>query len=164
MIDKKVLLLIGALVVVAIIVLAVGLLAPSLNKPSGSSFSALFDKMVKKSNNSNDLVLSPSSYASGDKIIITDKIIAIKLLPGYQTTTLYFLYQGTEWINKSTGTSFDVLTDLYPISVEGSSFSINIGSDLSVAYNVGSYITLQGTVFAANGHLVLGHNLALAVA
>jgi len=160
MIDKKALLLIGVLAVVAILVLAVGFIAPSMGKPSGSSFSALFDKMVEKTKWDRDLVLPNTTYTAGQNIVVTDKIIAMSL--NAQTTTLYFLYQGTTWAEETNGSSFDVLTDADPISVRGATFHIHLGTDLSYAFNVGDYITVQVQTKSSNGNIILGHNWALA--
>jgi len=160
MIDKKTLLFIGVLVVVAIIVLAVGLVAPSLGGPSGSSFSALFDKMVEKVSGEKQLVLPNGTYAVGQDITVTDKIIAIAS-PNAYSTTLYFLYQGTTWANEEDGTSFDVITDEHAIHVRGAMFSIQLGTDLSVAFDVGDSITIQTQTELSDGRIVLGHDWAL---
>lgn len=161
MMDKKAMLLIGVLAVVAILVLAVGLIAPSMGKPSGLSFSALFDKMAEKVTGDRALILPNATYTAGQKILVTDKIIAMAAQDS-QSTTLYFLYQGTTWADEEDGSSFNVLTDSSPISVQGAVFHVHIGTDLSVAYDIGDSITLQVQVESSDGFLVLGHNWALA--
>jgi hypothetical protein len=160
MIDKKTLLFIGVLAVVAIIVLAVGLIAPSLGNTSGSSFSALFDKMVEKVSGEKQLVLPNGTYAADQTIKVTDKIIAIAS-PNAQSTTLYFLYQGATWVDEEDGTSFDVLTDNGHISVDSAMFHLHFNTDLSVALDIGDSITLQVHTELSDGRIVLGHDWAV---
>lgn len=160
MIDKKAMLIIVTLAVVAIMILAIALIAPSIGNPSGSSFSALFDKMVEKQAGEKDLVLPNTTYAAGTNIIVTDKIIAMS--SSTHSTTLYFLYQGTKWASETEGTSFDVLTEGGHISVHGALFAIWIGTDLSVAFDIGDSITIQTQTESSGGAIVLGDSWALA--
>jgi hypothetical protein len=159
MIEKKTLLIIAVLAVVAILVLAIGLIGPAISS-GGSGFTALFDKMTNKSNLTHTLVIQNGTYKAGDAIKVTDKIIAIDT-HNSQSTTLYFLYQGTKWADETDGTSFNVMTDDGAISVEGAMFHIHIGTDLSVAFNVGNSITLQTQAVSDSGNLVLGHDWVL---
>jgi len=160
MIEKKTLLLVGVLAVVAVLVLAIGLIAPSISA-GGSSFSALFDKMASKGNNADNLFIPNGTYKAGDTIKITDKIVAIDSHHS-QYTTLYFLYQGSKWVDVSDGTSFIVINDGGNISVAGATFHITMGTDLSKAFKVGDSITIQTEVVSAYGNLVIGHDWALA--
>jgi len=160
MIDKKAMLIIGALAAVAIIILAIALISPSLGQPSGSSFSALFDKMVEKQSGEKNLVLPNTTYSAGQSIIVSDKIIAMD--SDSHSTTLFFLYQGTKWASEADGTTFSVLTETGHFHVYGAMFSIHIGTDLSVAFDVGDSITVQVQTKSSNGDVVLGDSWALA--
>ena len=160
MIEKKTLLLVGVLAIVAILVLAVGLIGPSIGGTGGSSFSVLFDKMTTKSNDTNALVIPNGTYKAGDTIKVTDKIVAIDS-HNAQSTTLYFLYQGSKWVDETDGTSFNVMTDGGEISVVGAMFQIHMGTDLSVAFDVGDTITIQTQVVSHDGNLVLSHDWAI---
>jgi hypothetical protein len=162
MIDKKVLLLIGALVIVALVILAVSLVMPGSTRASGSSFSALFDKMENKTGTSSELVLPEESYTAGQVITVTDRIIAMDVDDYHLSTTLYFIYEGSKWINENTGSSFDVLQDVEKIRVKNSVFHLTLGTDLSVKYDVGGSISLQVGVTLSHGDLVLGHIWTLA--
>ena len=159
MIEKRTLLIVVVLAVVAILVLAIGLIGPAISS-GGSGFTSLFDKMTTKGNLTHTLVIQNGTYKAGDTIKVTDKIIAIET-HNTQSTTLYFLYQGTKWVDEADGTSFHVLTDGGAISVEGALFHIHIGTDLSVAFNVGNSITLQSQVVSDSGYLVLGQDWVL---
>lgn len=159
MIDKKAMLIIVTLAVVAIVILAMALVVPSMSGPSSSSFSGLFDKMVEKNSGEKNLALPNATYKAGDKIVVTDKIIAMR--SHTYSTTLYFLYQGTKWVSETEGTSFHVLTEGGYISVYGAMFSISIGTDLSVAFDIGDSITIQTTAEASDGAVVLGDSWAL---
>jgi len=161
MIDKKVLSIVIVLAIVAVLVLAIGLIAPSMSGPSNSSFSVLFDKMTTKTNDTNTMVIQNGTYKAGDTIQVTDKIVAISS-HGSQTS-LYFLYQGSKWVNEDDGTTFNVMTDDGYIQVAGAVFHIHMGTDLSIAFDVGDTITIQTEVGSSGGYLVLGHDWALAV-
>lgn len=162
MIDKKVLLLIGALVIVAVVTLAVSLFAPGSSHASGSSFSALFDKMENKTGEPTTLILPSTSYSAGQVITVSDNIIAMDVDDYHLSTTLYFLYDGSVWVNENNGNSFEVKQDVESIHVANSVFKLTLGTDLSVKYDVGGSISLQVSVVLSHGDLVLGHIWTLA--
>jgi hypothetical protein len=160
MIDKKVLLLIGALVVVAVVVLAVSLIGPSGSHVSGSSFSALFDKMEKRAGTTADLVL-PSSYTNGEVVTVTDTVVARELDihdGNVKSTTLFFNYEGTKWINETSATTFNVLTNLEDIKVVHAAFSIQLNGDWSGTISVGEDVTLQTVVTVLPGGVLVLKN------
>lgn len=154
MIDKKVIVLIGVLVVVALLVLAFSTIKLDFSSTSGSTFSSLFDKMEEKRAGSLELVL-PSTYENGQQITITDKIVAMKSTDF--STTFYFLYTGTKWINETSGTDFEVVTYLGGnLHVRNAMFAITIlPVDLTSMYDVGDLITLKTSVKISGGKPVL---------
>ena len=155
MIDKKVLILIAVLIVVAILIVALSFVNISFGG-RGDSFSALYDKMEERELGSLELVL-PSSYVAGDVIKVRDKIIAIDA--SEYTTTFYFLYTGTQWINESSGSDFEVL-QYYggPIHVSNAVFGIHVSLDFSASFDVGDYISLQTTARISAGDPILAGN------
>jgi len=157
MIDKKVLLLIGALVVVAVVVLAASMLNPASIRGGGSSFSALFDKMEINSGTEADLVL-PSTYLTGEVITITDTVVAMEVINSGTATRFYFDYVGTKWVNETGGTDFSVVQDAGKILVAHAQFHIDVSGDLHMSVHVGKSLTLQTTVASHLGDQVLRHN------
>jgi hypothetical protein len=157
MIDKKVLLLIGALVIVAVVVLAASMLSPASIRGGGSSFSALFDKMEINSGTEADLVL-PNTYLTGEVITITDTVVAMEIINSGTTTRFYFDYVGTKWVNETSGTDFSVVQDANKIEVAHAQFHIDVSGDYHLSVHVGKSLTLQTSVASHLGDLVLKHN------
>jgi len=157
MIDKKVLLLIGALVIVAVVVLAASMISPASIRGGGSSFSALFDKMEINTGTEADLVL-PSTYLTGEVITITDTVVAMEVISHGTATRFYFNYVGTKWINETSGTDFSVVQDVSKIQISHAQFHIDVSGDLHMSVHVGSSLTLQTTVASLFGDQVLRHN------
>lgn len=159
MIDKKVLLLIGALVIVAVVVLAASMLSPASMRGGGSSFSALFDKMEVNSGTEADLVL-PSTYVLGEVVTVTDTVVAMELItPDSPTKTrFYFDYVGTKWINETSGTDFNVVQDAGKIEVIHAQFYLEVSGDLHLSVHVGQSMTFQTMVATHLGDQVLRHN------
>ncbi len=160
--DKRILLMIVGLVVVAVVVLAVSVAMPATTHASGSSFSALFDKMQLKAGSANELVLPSNIYTAGQVITVTDKIIAMDVADYGLQTTLYFLYDGVKWVNTSNGNSFNVMQNINEIQVKHSMFSMTFYTDLSKKYSVGGDISVQTSIMISQGNYVLGSNWALA--
>jgi hypothetical protein len=154
MIDKRVIVLIGVLVVVAILVLAFSTMKIDFSSKSGKSFSELIDSMEEKIPGSLELVL-PSTYTNNQQITITDRIVAMESTD--YSTTFYFLYTGTKWANETTGTDFEILTYMGGnIHVRHAMFSITIVAvDLHAMYDIGDMITLKTSVKISGGKPVL---------
>lgn len=157
MIDKKVLLLIGALIIVAVVVLAASMLSPTSMRGGGSSFSALFDNMQVNSGTDSDLIL-PSTYLNGQVVTVTDTVVAMEIINSGTTTRFYFDYVGTKWINETSGTDFSVVMDAGTIVVDHAQFHIDVSGDLHMSVHVGHSVTLQTTVATHLGDQVLRHN------
>jgi hypothetical protein len=157
MIDKKVLLLIGALIIVAVVVLAASMLSPASMRGGGSSFSALFDKMEVNSGTEADLVL-PSTYVTGEVITVTDTVVSMEIINSGTTTRFYFDYVGTKWINETSGTDFFVVQDADKIVVAHAQFHIDVSGDYHLSVHVGGSLTLQTSVATHLGDQVLRHN------
>lgn len=154
MIDKKVIILIGVLVVVALLVLVVSTMKLDFSGgQGGASFTALIDTMQETEPGSLELVL-PDTYTSNQQITITDKIIAMRSTD--YSTTFYFLYSGTVWINETSGTNFDVITyqgeDLH---VRNALFSVTVNGDMHALYDIGDMITLKTSVKISGGNAML---------
>lgn len=153
MIDKKVIVLIGVLVVAALLIVVVSSVNFNFSSGSGSSFTALMDSMHETETGSLELVL-PSTYLNNQEIKITDKIISIQS-NGY-STTFYFVYTGTKWINESSGTSFDVLTHQGGhLLVRNAIFHVTLTGEFQDLYAVGGMITLKTSVRIDAGNPVL---------
>jgi len=157
MIDKKVLLLIGALVIVAVVVLAASMLSPASMRGGGSSFSALFDQMEINSGTESDLVL-PSTYVAGEVVTITDTVVSMEVINSGTTTRFYFDYVGTKWVNETSGTDFQVVMDAGKIEIDHAQFHIDISGDYHLSIHVGKSLTLQTSVAVHLGDTVLKHN------
>jgi hypothetical protein len=157
MIDKKVLLLMVALVVVAVVVLAASMLSPASIRGGGSSFSALFDKMEIKNGTVADLVL-PSTYVTGEAITITDTVVSMKVINSGTATQFTFNYEGTKWVNETSGTDFNVVQVVGKIEVRNAQFSIQVSGDYHLSVHVGKSLTLQTSVASQFGDMVLKHN------
>lgn len=157
MIDKKVLLLVSGLIVVAMVVLAVTLISPATTRGGGgSSFTALFDNMERKSVGSSDLVL-PSTYITGQAVLVTDTIMAMEIKDLGLTTRMWFTYVGDTWANETAGTDFNVLEDTGKIVVDHAMFYIDVSGDWHLSLDVGKAVTLQSVVKTSNdNHQVLG--------
>lgn len=154
MIDKRVIVLIGVLVVAAVLILVVSTV--NINFSSGQrgiSFTALIDTMQESEPGSSELVLA-DTYSNNQQITITDKIIAMKSTD--YSTAFYFLYSGAVWVNETSGTNFDVITyqgeDLH---VRNALFSVTVNGDIHALYDVGDMITLRTSVKMSGGHPVL---------
>ncbi len=159
MIDKKVLLLIGALVIVAVVVLAASMLSPASMRGGGSSFSALFDKMEIKLGTESDLILPSTTYATGEVITVTDTVASMEIINSGATTRFYFDYVGTKWVNETGGTDFSVDQNVGKIVIEHAQFHIDVSGDYHLSIHVGGSITLQTSVTTlSGGYLVLKQN------
>lgn len=158
MIDRKVLILIGALAVVAILILSLGFVNISFGG-GGDSYTALFDKMEDRREEmigNPELVLG-SEYTDDDIVRVRDTIIAITCYGGSQTT-FYFMYTGTVWINEYAGTNFEVILNVGEIRVQNSVFGITVNGNFTASFDVGDYVTLQTTVGESGDDLVLNRN------
>lgn len=154
MIDKKIVVIIGILVVVALVVLALGFVNIKFGAPGGS-FSALFDKMQKEDANSTHIMLVlPSDYTVGQQIDIRDEIVSMTY-DGWNTY-FTFVYSGTKWVNETGGTDFDVLYKSgASIGVHDAMFTLHLSGDHRPSYSPGDLISLRTTAAARSGHVVL---------
>ncbi|UCE91176.1 MAG: hypothetical protein JSV90_07080 [Methanobacteriota archaeon] len=166
--DRKIIGIMLALVVVAIVVVGVVAVATVGMKKSGG-FSKLFDDLEY----SGDLTYRqeleiPDDWNPGDVKRVSDTIVDmhyyVHSVPmTVYVTTLYFVYLGEEWNSPAEGTRFYVpvewsLGELDWIQVNHGVFSIQVSSatNLSAAYDVGDVIKLQTTIVDAAGTLAFG--------
>jgi len=163
MIDKKIVILIGVLIVVAVIILALGFANIKLGGTPSDSFSALFDKMQKDDPNSTEvnLVLT-SEFIAGQQIDVKDEIVSMSY-NGF-VTTFTFVYTGTAWENKTHGTDFEVKMNFGHIGVQNAMFSVSLTGDFRPSYSPGDMISLRTTAVKSGDNLVLGQNWILVAA
>lgn len=167
--DRKIVGIMLALVVVAIVVVGVVAVASVGLKKSGG-FTSLFDDLEY----SGDLTYRqelemPDEWDAGDVKKVTDTIVdmhyyrhTVAMTPVY-VTTLYFVYLGEKWNSPAEGTRFYVPVEysegeLDWIHVNHGLFSITVSSatNLSHAYDIGELIELKTTLVDAGGTLAFG--------
>jgi len=165
MVDKKILTMIGALLVIAVIVIAIVAMRPSFGGGE-DSFSDLFDKLDEGNWTVHEsympLVLS-SEFEDGQEIIVEDRIIAME---GEDATRFYFLYTGDKWVDEEEGTDFAVPTDATPyhqydfgyIGVSDGVFSIQFNEKYTASFDVGDSIRMTTKVVSEEGVLVFDHD------
>lgn len=157
--EKKILAIMAALVVVAVVVVAAVTIGVGTGTRHAGGFTALFDKLGNSDVNDthNQQLTLPSSWKEGDKITVTDAIVDM----WYQRTTvgqthvytthLIFTYMGQKWNDPTHGTDFNVPQDIpYNswLQVRHGSFEIDVSSatNLTAIYNIGDAITLTTTL------------------
>ena len=167
--DRKIVGIMLALVVVAIIVVGVVAVATTGFKKSGG-FTKLFDDLEY----SGDLTYRqelelPDDWEAGDVKGVSDMIVdmhyyrhTVSMTTVY-VTTLYFVYLGDKWNSPAEGTRFYVPVEyndgeLDWIHVNHGLFSIQVSSatNLSANYDVGDVIDLETTLVDAGGTLAFG--------
>lgn len=155
MINKRVLTVIGVLIILAFAVLIVALASPSFGG-GGSSFSALFDRLERDNISSELLMLPTDEFEEDQKITVNDKIISMRIHGA--DTYFVFVYRGDKWVNETGGTYFVVPTDSYHgIYVNGAWFEVRVDGRYSASFDVGDTITLQTTVVEDEDKLVFDH-------
>lgn len=167
--ERKIVGIMLALVVVAIVIVGVVAIAAQGTKKSGG-FSKLFDELEY----SGDLTYRqeleiPSDWHEDDVKKVSDMIVDMHYYrhtvatTTVYVTTLYFIYVGDEWNSPAEGTRFYVPVEwndgfLDWIHVNHGLFSIQVSSatNLSAAYDIGDVIELQTTIVDADGTLAFG--------
>jgi len=161
--DKKILTMMVALLVVAVLVVAFVMASGGLQRAGG--FTRLFDKMEYDGDATYHQQLSfPSSWHVGDKKKVSDTIVDMSFWKethgstSVYWTTMWFAYQGNQWNDPSRGTSFSVPDDSSDgwMVVDHSLFALTVSSatNLSAKYDIGDVITLE-TVLVLNNNVVV---------
>lgn len=167
--DKKIVGIMLALVVVAIVVVGVVAVATVGIKKSGG-FSGLFDDLEYTGDLTYRQELEiPDGWDDGDVKRVSDMIVDMHYyrhtvaMTTVYVTTLYFVYVGEEWNSPAEGTRFYVPVEwsegeLDWIHVNHGLFSVQVSSatNLSAAYDVGDVIELETTIVNAGGTLAFG--------
>ena len=162
--DKKILMIMTALVVVAVLVVAFVLVASGGLVRAGG-FTSLFDKLQNNTNSTYHQQLSlPSSWHVGDKKTVSDTIVDMKYdvatigSTSVYVTTLWFVYLGNKWNSPHQGTSFYVPTEDGWQPVDHGRFSITVSSatNLSAKYDMGDVMTLETILVMHNDVLSFG--------
>ena len=167
--ERKIVGIMLALVLVAIVVVGVVAIASVGIKKSGG-FTKLFDDLEY----SGDLTYRqeleiPEDWDEGDEKTVADTIVDMHYYrhtlatTTVYVTTLYFIYMGEEWNSPAEGTRFYVPVEwndgyLDWIHVNHGLFSIQVSSatNLSAAYDIGDTIELETTIVDADGTLAFG--------
>ncbi len=160
--DKKILMIMSALVVVALLVVAFVLVASGGLQRAGG-FTTLFDKLTYDGDQSHGQHLDlPSSWDVGDKKTVSDSLVDMSYDVGtigstsVYITTLWFNYMGNKWNNPEEGTLFYVPSSAGWITVNHGMFSLRVSSatNLSAKFDIGDVITLE-TLLVSNGGVVV---------
>ncbi len=162
--DRKILAIMGALVLVAIIVVAFVLIASGGLQRAGG-FTNLFNKLTYSGENTFQQQLElPSGWHVGDKKAVSDTIVDMSYDVGsigstsVYITTLWFNYMGNKWNDPHRGTYFFVPDDSHDgwLIVDHGRFSVQVSSatNLSAKYDIGDIITLE-TLLVTNDNVVL---------
>jgi hypothetical protein len=158
--DKKILAIMVALVLVAVLVVGFVMIASGgLGRAGG--FTPLFDKMQNTGGETYNQRLSlPSSWDVGKKITVSDTITDMSYYKethgstSVYWTTMWFEYMGNKWNDPSRGTSFFVPDNSNDgwMAINHGLFSLTVSSatNLSAKYNIGDVITIQ-TILESNG-------------
>ncbi len=167
--ERKIVGIMLALVVVAIVIVGVVTIAAVGTKKSGG-FSKLFDDLEY----SGDLTYRqeleiPGDWHENDVKKVSDMIVDMRYYrhtvatTTVYVTTLYFIYVGDEWNSPAEGTRFFVPVEwndgfLDWMDVNHGLFSIQVSSatNLSAAYDIGDVIELQTTIIDVDGTLAFG--------
>jgi len=166
--EKKILALMIALLVLAAVVASVALAlggGGGGGLSSSGGFTALFDDLDNMGNETWRAYLeAPDNWDNGDDVKVTDVIVdmfyeRVQVGNTYvYTTTLYFAYTGDKWNDPTEGTYFYVPVDRGDgwLRVNHGTFSIEVSSatNLSEEYKPGDRITLET-------NLVLNDNVML---
>jgi len=164
--DKKILAIMVALVVIAAVVVVGVALAASGGVGSGKAggFTSLFDKLEKADVNEtyNMHLELPQSWNTGDRKDVSDKIVDMSFSRNpsthIYTTNLWFAYSGDKWNNPTQGTSFIVPQESGDLHVVHGLFVITVYSatNLSSEFDNGDVITLTSTLTIHDADLVFG--------
>jgi hypothetical protein len=152
--DKKILTIMVALLVVAVMVVAFVMIASGGLQRAGG-FTTLFDKMENSGDATyNQQLKFPDSWEAGDKKTVSDRIVDMAYRTGtigsttVYTTTLWFNYMGNKWNDPEHGTSFQIPTSSGWVHVTNGLFYIQVSTatNLVAKYNIGDVITVQSTL------------------
>jgi len=156
--EKKIIAIMVALVVVAVLVVAFVLAAAGGIRSMGG-FSDLFDSLAYSGTNTYNQDLEiPASWHVNDTKSVDDMIVDMTYNSytdhGVRTyvTDLYFVYVGDKWANPHLGSSFYVPGQNGWIHVDHGQFSIRVGSatNLSEQYHPGDIVKLESKI-VSNG-------------
>jgi hypothetical protein len=162
--DRKILMIMSALVVVAVLVVAFVMIASGGLRRAGG-FTTLFDKMQYDGTDTYHQRLScPTSWDVGDKKSVSDSIVDMSFWKethgstSVYWTTMWFVYTGNQWNDPSRGSSFyvpDKSADGW-LAVEHGMFSITVSSatNISAKFDIGDVITLE-TLLVTNNNVVV---------
>jgi hypothetical protein len=160
--DKKILMIMSALVVVALLVVAFVLVASGGLQRAGG-FTTLFDKLTYDGDQTHGQHLEiPASWHVGDKKTVSDSIVDMSYTVGtigstsVYITTLWFNYMGNKWNDPKQGTLFYVPSSDGWITVNHGEFSLRVSSatNLSAKFDIGDVITLDA-LLESNGDVVV---------
>ncbi|HDP96933.1 MAG TPA: hypothetical protein ENN25_04480 [Euryarchaeota archaeon] len=154
MVDKKVLWVIAALLIIALMVFAVAMIRPSFGG-GGQSFSELFDKLEMENTTTRMLILG-DAFVEDQEVVVKDKIVSMRT--DGSTTYFYFIYTGNKWVDESSGTTFHVSDDGGDINVNNAFFSIRINGIYTSSFDVGDEVKLKTTVVMDDDVLVFDHS------
>jgi hypothetical protein len=162
--EKKIIAVFVALVIVAILVVSFVLAAAGGVRRMGG-FSDLFDDLAYSGNETyNQLLEIPSSWHVNDTKSVDDLIVDIRYdsftdhgVTVY-VTDLYFVYIGDKWASPQTGSVFRVPGQNGWIFIDHGLFSIRVSSatNLSEQYHPGDIIKLESKIVSdgVNGRTV----------
>jgi hypothetical protein len=155
--EKKIIAIMVALVMVAAVVVTVVMIAAGgLSRAGG--FSNLFDELEYSGNETDHQLLEiPDGWYANDVKTVSDVIVdmAYTEQTNWQTTvyltTLYFMYIGDQWTaDPSYGTYFYVPVDdhdgVMAVSHGLFSFTVSSATNLSAVYDIGDVIKLRTTI------------------
>ena len=162
--EKKIIAVFVALVVVAILVVAFVLAAAGGVKKMGG-FSDLFDDLAYSGTDTYDQDLEiPAGWHVNDTKSVDDLIVDMTYNSytdhgvTVYVTDLYFVYVGDKWADLHRGSSFYVPAQNGWIHVEHGQFSIRVSSatNLSEQYHPGDIIKLESKIVShgVNGSMV----------
>ncbi len=164
--DKKILAIMVALVVIAAVVVVGVTLAASGGISTGKAggFTDLFNDLQKSDPNQtyNMELKLPSSWHQGDKKTLSDRIVDMSFSRNptthIYTTNLWFVYTGDKWSNPSLGTAFQVPQESGTLHVSHGEFAITVftATNLSAEFDNGDVISLTSTLTMHDGELVFG--------
>lgn len=153
MVDKKVLYVIAALLIVALVVVAVAMIRPSFGG-GGQSFSELFDGLEMENTTARDLMLG-DEFVEGQEVVVEDKIVSMRTHGSY--TYFYFIYTGDKWADEESGTYFQVPLEAGEIDVNNAFFQISVSGIYTSSFDVGDTVTIKTTVVMEDEVLLLSH-------
>lgn len=167
--DRKILSIMMALVVVAIIVVAFVTVAAGGIRSSGG-FTKLFDQLENPtpSVTYQQYLRLPSAWTVEDTKVVSDRIVDMYLsstttigATTIYTHVLYFTYIGDKYTDAERGTMFYVPSSTHhlgylPVNHGLFSLSVSSSANLSEEYSIGDVISLKTTLVADGSLLAFG--------